>query len=57
MSIPTILLAVLLAGLGTLTIHVNDVYGGGPVGVGSGHVGGVTVNDVIGGGPVTATHP
>jgi hypothetical protein len=46
MSIPAILLAMLLAGLGNFTMHHNDVIGGGP----SGHA---TVHDVLGGGPVT----
>jgi hypothetical protein len=50
MSIPTILLAALLAGLGNFTMHHNDVVGGGP----TTHT---SVHDVIGGGPSGGTKP
>ena len=50
MSIPVILLAMVLAGLGNFTMHHNDVIGGGP----SGHA---TVHEVLGGGPSGGTKP
>jgi hypothetical protein len=56
MSIPAILLAALLAGLGTFSMHLNDVIGGGPTTVhstaGTGTSGSTHPASVRGGGPV-----
>jgi hypothetical protein len=73
MNLTVFVLAALLAGMGTLNLHPNDVSGGGPVGApqptsvvvggahanvaGGGPSGRIHLNDVLGGGPVGAPHP
>ncbi len=56
MSILTLVFALLLSGSSSVTVHTNDVIGGGPISAPQAAPAPAhppTVNEVIGGGPIT----